>query len=67
MSYKPSFNRVDTIIEKTTTSDRVEAAAALGELRLPPTKQVGGTRRRVTAIAQGGIGGIKGATYQQSN
>ena len=57
-------NSRGTKVEDRRTPDRVETAAALVEHRLPPTQQVGGTRRRVIVIVEGII---KQTTHQQSN
>ena len=48
-------NSRGTKLEDLRTPDRVEAATALVEHRLPPTQQVGGTRRRVIVIVEGKI------------
>ena len=39
-------------MEDLRTPDRVEIATVLVEHRLPPTQQVGGTRRRVIVIVE---------------
>ena len=42
-----------TMMGELLTQDRVETATAMVEHRLPPTQQVGGTRRRVIVTVEG--------------